>query len=479
MPEFDHRDARTLVHTPDGADKLLSSRRTLAASALAGMAGLLAAHQAAASTPALGSSSAKLGAAGHGLTIDVMAFGAMGDGMKDDATAINEALDAVRAHHAKAGRYPIGCRIVLPAGVYVIDSPLNFTNLRAVNTLIDGCGSVLVGRCAGQPVIDALGARWLTMRDLTILGDSAAVPSVGLQIGLTSAHIVADDHRFENVKILGNFTLACLYNRSAETTGFDHVLLWNGQRGSFCLIQDGMNHFDVTSAFVLVDIPRDTELSFNENIFINCDFRHDVEGTPVWLGDTSRHAFIRCYSATKKGPSFIVYCGSNSHTMLDIDCHCETSSLEDIFHFSAKGNVLRIRGFSYRDHTSFAQHAVFACDPHITHIYIEHARIDVAGYWHKTCLVFADPARWSVSGSYYSGVDEPWNGNSAFTGTLFLGGKMALIGNVRLKAEAGSTSDRPGGLGSSDEGLLFLDKSISKLLVWSGDGWIDSNGQLY
>jgi hypothetical protein len=478
MPEFDHRDARTLVHTPDGADKLLSSRRTLAASALAGMAGLLAAHQAAASTPALGSSSAKLGAAGHGLTIDVMAFGAMGDGVKDDAAAINEALDAVRAHHAKAGRYPIGCRLVLPAGVYVIDSPLNFTNLRAVNTLIDGCGSVLVGRCAGQPVIDALGARWLTMRDLTILSDPAAVPSIGLQIGRTSG-IVADDHHFEDLKIVGNFALTCLYNRGAETTEFNHLLLWNDQPGSFCLIQDGLNHFDVPSAFIATDIPRDKEASFNENLFINCDFRHGVGGTPVWLGDTSRHAFIRCYSATNKGPSFIIYCGSNSHTMLDIDCHCETEGLEDIFLFSSAWNMLRIRGFSYRDHTSFAQHAVFACDPHISQVDIEHAQIDVAGYQYQTCRFFANPAHWKVSGTYYSSDVTPWNGNGAFTGSLLQGGKLALVGSVDLKASAGPTSDRPGGLVNSDEGLLFLDKSIGKLLIWSGSGWMDTNGQMY
>lgn len=417
----------------DNYGECLPTRRAVALSALGGIMTILASPQTAAGSSA--QSLGKIGKSGPSrvggaLTIDVMQFGARGDGITDDAPAINAAIDAARARQQSSGRFEIHCRIVFPAGVYLVGSSLNLTNLRGVNTVIDGSGSVLVGRCAGQPVIDAFGARWLMMRDLTILGDSTAVPSVGLQIGLLSAHIVASDNCFENVKILGNFALACLYNRSSEMAEFDHLLLWNDQPGSFCLIQDGMNHFNVLSAFAKVSIPRDMESSFNENLFINCAFQHGAGGTPVWLGDTARHQFIRCYSATAKGPSFIIYCGSNSHSMLNIDCHCEGDDLRDVLHFSGAGNILHIRGFTYREHDSHANRAVFACDQHISQVHIEHAQIEVAGYhWHQTCRVFIDPTVWRITGTYYSAVDESWNGNNSLTGTLFLGEKVALVGS--------------------------------------------------
>src|SRR5690348_14049577 len=114
-----------------------------------------------------------------------------------------------------------------------------------------------------------------------------------------------------------------------------------------------------------MDVPTDTALSFNENESINCDFRHGAGGTPVWLGDTARHAFIRCYAATIGGPSFVIYCGPNSHVMLDLDCHCEGDGLRDVFLFTGRSDSLTVRGFSYRDHCCFAARLVLSCHNHV------------------------------------------------------------------------------------------------------------------
>jgi Pectate lyase superfamily protein len=360
-----HQEIRVL-EDPLGRGARLSSRRSFGRWGLAGLAALLSAHRVEA-TPYLGTERRSLAAAdlvtpaepgsdAHTMPmiVDVRDFGARGDGSTDDAPAINAAVHAVRDRHKRVGAYPIGCRIVFPAGIYAVESSINMTGLQAVNTVIDGGGSAILGRCAGKPVIDALGSRWLTVRDLTVLGDPASVPDIGIQIGLVSPR-VADDHRFEDVKVLGHFARASLYNRAAETTGFNHLLLWNDHPGGYCLIQDGTNHFGVTSSFAKVEVPMDTGLSFNENEFINCDFRHGAGGTPVWLGDTARHAFIRCYAATGGGPSFIVHCGQNSHVMLDVDCHCETDKLRDVFLFTGPSNQLIVRGFSYRDHRCFVR----------------------------------------------------------------------------------------------------------------------------
>src|ERR1700744_6329278 len=66
------------------------------------------------------------------------------------------------------------------------ETRINLTGLQAINMVIDGCGSVIHGRWVGQAVLDAMGARWLELRDLTVIGDKVEVPRVGLQLGRVS-----------------------------------------------------------------------------------------------------------------------------------------------------------------------------------------------------------------------------------------------------------------------------------------------------
>jgi hypothetical protein len=200
----------------------------------------------------------------------------------------------------RAGKFDFGARLVFPTGIYVVASTIDLTGVHFMNLVIDGQGAVIVGRCPGQPIIDALGSRFITMRDLTIVGDKEAPPKLGMQIGRLKDGRVADDHYFVNVKFMGHFTLSCLLNNASEPCGFDHVYFWNGlsDTDSFCLIQDGLSYFDATSQFAKpARIATIRDNSFNENEFINCTFQHGGGGTPVWLGDTSRHRFYRCFAA--------------------------------------------------------------------------------------------------------------------------------------------------------------------------------------
>jgi hypothetical protein len=405
-------------------------------------------------------------------TVDVRAFGATGDGKTDDSAAINDAIRHLRSRLERVGDFPLAPRLVFPSGIYAVGSSLDLTGLQAINMVIDGSGSVIHGRCAGQPVIDALGARWLEIRDLTIIGDSAAVPRVGLQIGVIQQQAVADNHRFVNLKVLGHFQLSCLYNRSAETTGFDHVFLWNDQPNSFCLVQDGVNHFEVHSQFVATNLPAETDASFNENEFINCDFRHGAGGVPVWLGDTARHAFIRCYSATNGGPSFVLHSGVNGHSMLDIDCHCETTGLGSVFAFAGQSKQVTIHGFSYRDHECFAGKSVFTTDGPVDTVELQNAQIEISGFADARCTLLDPRNRWALSGSYCSASRLGWNADGMFSGLLSLGKDVEFIGTVRLDPD-----QRPGAtLGPADEGLLYRDRGLNKLLIWTGARWVDVDG---
>lgn len=411
--------------------------------------------------------------------VDVRRFGARADGVSNDAPAFNAAIEYIRTQQARVGPYPVTHKLLIPCGVYAIGESVDMTRLQGINAVIDGDGSVILGRCRGEPVIDALGSRWLTMRDLTIVGDKEFPPKLGLQIGRLKSGVVADDHRFENVKIVGNYSLTCLLNSAAETSGFDHVLLWNDfpDPASYCLIQDGLDHFGTVSKFVPGQVvTNEKDQSFNENEFINCDFRHGGGGIPVWLGDTGRHRFIRCYAAATGEAAFVLYCGGNSHTMLDIDCHCETEKLKSVFLVAGTRRDPTLRGFKYKDHACFASLTVFRREPQVQTVTLADADIEIAHFSVRGCRVFDDPHAWTVTGRYSSADGAEWNGAGAFTGMLLIGREVVTAGAVGVQAPSGESRRRPAGLGPADVGRIYLDTDLNKLLVWSGRAWLNFGG---
>lgn len=357
--------------------------------------------------------------------VNVRDFGAIGDGTTDDAPAINTAIAHLRALEKSIDGFPFGPKLLFPTGRYFVKSSIDMTRLQILNMVLEGSGSVIVGGCPGEPVIDAMGSRWLMFRDLTIVGQEGTMPSVGLQIGrITDAS--ADNHRFVDLKILGHFGLTCLMNVAAETTGFDHIFLWNFNKDtdSFCLIQDGLNHFLTKSKFVSTRTIQNRDDSFNENEFINCDFRHAGGGIPIFMGGTSRHRFYRCYAVGLGVAAFNIYSGHNSHDMLEIDCHCETSALRSIFLFTGILPRPVIRGFSFKDHAPRASKFIFSSDASVEHVTLEHAKIEIGFYPTPSCKVFEVPLKWSITGTYYSSMSEQWNAGSQFKGTAYLGSSI-------------------------------------------------------
>jgi hypothetical protein len=298
--------------------------------------------------------------------------------------------------------------------------------------VIDGCGSVIHGRCVGQPVLDAMGARWLELRDLTVIGDKVEVPRVGLQLGRVS-DAVADNHRLVNVKLLGCYSIACMINVAAETSGFDHVFMWNDQPDpqTYCLVQDGLNHFLAHSEFIKTRTAVDRDDSFNENEFINCDFRHAGGGIPIWLGDTARQRFYRCYAAGTGPAAFLIYSGSNGHQMIDIDCHCEIKAPSNIFIFGSHANkTITVRGFSYTDHAADVSDAVFTTQLPVEKVILENAKLEIGWFPIQSCRLLDDPGRWSISGSYYNTFRKGWNADTCFTGTAAFGGSISQFGHI-------------------------------------------------
>lgn len=399
---------------PTREDDSSLSRRRLLHTTVAAAGSAVATSSAVAARP---------GSSAPARVVDVRRFGATGNGTTNDGPAINRAIQALREQVTSVGRYPTAPKLVFPAGVYAVDETLNLTRLQAINAFIDGDSSIILGRCAGLPVIDALGARFLTIANLTVIGDAKLTPKVGVQIGRLADRLPADCHQFDNVKLVGNYTLAAMVNSASESVGFNHVFFWNDHpdRQSYCLVQDGLSHFGTTTSFLANQhVVAGHDASFNENEFVNCDFRHAGGGIPIWLGDTTRHRFYGCYAAGSGDAAFVVYSGPNGNTMLDIDCHCETKGLQNVFVFTGASRSTVVHGFSYKDHAPTASRAVFARAAPLESVNIEHAAIEISGFAEPTCRVLDDPSVWSITGRYYSPDPGPWNADKAFSGILSL-----------------------------------------------------------
>jgi len=177
---------------------------------------------------------------------NVKAYGAVGDAVNspgiDDAPAIGAALAAAR----KTGEYGTpsgqGQPVLLPSGVYRVDTPLNLVD-RQMN--LRGSGphqSVLRGNTGGYGwgvLIDMTGAGFSSLRDLSL-------ETRGMQS--KSALGVLQARRNEpNADALCN-------NLSRVTVRMEHVATANANQGTFAVVNVGCETTTYDSVYLLADV---------------------------------------------------------------------------------------------------------------------------------------------------------------------------------------------------------------------------------
>jgi len=402
--------------------------------------------------------------------VNVKDFGAKGDGITDDAAAINAAINYLRTGRTVGGE--IAGHLVFPQGRYVVNSTINLTRIRSRYVEIDGGGAVLLGKAAGKPVVDALGTRYLRIRDLSIEGDATQVPSIGIQIGRTDTteRDSSDNITLDAVFVSGFFSFTALYNLNAETSMFNRIDLWNSYSGpgSYSLVQDGLNHWKAHSEFVIEKAPIDTPQSFNENLFINADIRHFGGGTPIWMAQTARHQFVNSYAANTKGTNAVVlYSEHNSdqNLMLVLDMHVETSSVTDAVLLTGPNAAPVLNGLQLRDQYSFATRSLLKADAGITSVSLPAARFEIGGFSSPSVRVFAQPALWSGSADVTVQGPIYWNGTNAVSAILTAGSTKSLLLNgdvstntLRVTGSPPSSSSAACAVGqiTADAGYVYV-----------------------
>ena len=152
----------------------------------------------------------------------VVNYGAKCDGVTDDAAAITAAFAAGAASSAYQNNRAI--RFSWPAGATqtgcVIASGLNLTIFNKGSGANPGPRvelgqSSLLCRGEGIACIDATNARYISMHDITLRGDAAFTPKIGIQVGVNDGTSAAW-HDFSRVNLAGYYSFSSFYNFGSE-----------------------------------------------------------------------------------------------------------------------------------------------------------------------------------------------------------------------------------------------------------------------
>ena len=374
---------------------------------------------------ASGASLPRTAAARAGDTINVKDFGPCGFGVADSAPAINAALNYLRTRLAAGLK---AYRLEFPYDFYTTLSTLNFSGLTTFGGVIEGNGSRINGAFTGAAVVDAVGSRYLNVKDLTVAGDTTTTPTIGIQIGRNdvTANVSCDTNSFTRVFVSGNYTFAGFYNINAETTCFYGCDIGNGYTGGTCyaLVQDGINHWQQPAIAGQLQ-PANSAQSFNENVFVSCTFSTST-GIPIWMSQTGRHRYVSCYVACGGTTGCVLYSYSSAdkNSALDIDCHFETTALADVFLLSGPNTGPFLPSFRFRDHYPEASNSIFRTDTGITSVTAPDLDVSIPTYAAAGMKLFASSSLWTASGKVYLGSASAWTAPASWQGQLMLSGVL-------------------------------------------------------
>lgn len=203
------------------------------------------------------------------LVISPFHYGAVGDGTADDTVALNAVFTAARA--AVVSSQHTHVKIDMSGGIYKITgSGINGTGFQAWNLEI--CGGVLLGNTTGKAVLDMAGSRGYVMRNVMITGDATNMPTVGILCARTTTSFgYCDNCLFDNVNIIGHFSVATFFGYAQETTTHLHCRYWQYNYDASIVIWQRSNTYTLTSEFQTLVTGAH---SFINCAYITCDIRY-------------------------------------------------------------------------------------------------------------------------------------------------------------------------------------------------------------
>ena len=301
--------------------------------------------------------------------VNVRQFGAKGDGVTDDTSKIQSAINYVRNNPQIYGSYIVYGQIKFPKGIYLITDSLDFTSMR-YDLTVDLCDSSIDAQFTGNyPVFDFSDSRYYTVCNGRIYAnESNNAPAVGLlQARRNSDKRVASDGTLIQLDIKGYFGVSALYNVSSELSTYKKCNFVNSNDGDGLAFYIGdTNAYSVASKYVTI-MPQGTSISCVCHDIEDCCFYKtgtaSVNGSAIeFIGasylEMSGYNYVQCNSGiggivirhaakmtinvyhecTTAGPMSIIYFDgtggspNNSVASIDIEAHGTTndSAIADV-----------------------------------------------------------------------------------------------------------------------------------------------------
>ncbi|MFK3770778.1 hypothetical protein [Pseudomonas putida] len=249
-------------------------------------------------------------------------------GLVDQTSAINAFWQFIKSTFVDVSSedYVKRCGEI-PGGLYRVDGSVNFTGLKARNTILLANGAVFHGRGIGKNVVDMTGTRWLQTYGLTVFGDEASMPRCGILLG-PQTNETSGNNAFFGCNFTGHFSKTAIWNIGSETTSWvrSRGANYNTDPDSKVFIGDGKMRNSATSEYSALRAAG-SGVSFTNNQFYSCDMRHIGGGAPMWLEATRGWGFDRgCYFISFNDAIFELYQSSDSlHQNLSIEGLMETT----------------------------------------------------------------------------------------------------------------------------------------------------------
>ncbi len=187
--------------------------------------------------------------------------------------------------------------IYVPSGTYTIDKTIDLTHPASYGGGIKiygaGRSSKLVGETGGQPIFDLTGTSHCLMSDLTVESKDA---NIGFLLARRKDGNAAQEHRFDRLIIAGNFSIACVYNITAELVRFTDCIFIQKAPDAHNIIWSSENHLNIKSPYrgEIRTLYSNTEFRLDRNTIYN--WGGGTMGTNIYLrGFTSDLSVTDCY----------------------------------------------------------------------------------------------------------------------------------------------------------------------------------------
>ena len=179
-------------------------------------------------------------------SVSITDFGAVGDGVTNDAPAINAAISS-------GAKY---IEIPVPTVRYKLTQPINMTGAAGVTLKALGATNVNVPMFlvahAGVG-FDLTGAYDCVLDNIGAEGDAAATPKAMILLARNSTHATAGRHRFINIHSNGKWSVAPVYSYASEENDYYSPWLQNTSAGGKVVVITSSNISALTSSFVTID----------------------------------------------------------------------------------------------------------------------------------------------------------------------------------------------------------------------------------